>query len=141
MVSHASHADSLATCTLTLQQESAVLALLSEHSVTKAAETVGISDRTLHRWLEDADFAAALRKARRQAFGQSISLCQRYAPLAVNTLATVMADSSASTTSRVSAATSLLRFAREVLELDDLVGRIEALEARETPGQWDDSAS
>ncbi len=72
------------------------------------------------------------------AFGQAIALAQRYAPLAVNTLATIFTDKSAPAHSRVSAATTLLKFGREGIELDDLAARIEALEQaaeqRETTG-------
>ena len=40
-----------------------------------------------------------------------------------------MADESAPTSSKVSAATAILRFGREGIELDDLAARVEALEA------------
>ena len=53
---------------------------------------------------------------------------QRYAPLAVNTLAQVMMDDGAPSSSKVAAATTILRFGREGIELDDLAARVEALE-------------
>ena len=51
-----------------------------------------------------------------------------YAPLAVNTLAAIMSDKDAPTHSRVTAASTLLKFGREGIELDDLAARLEALE-------------
>ncbi len=48
--------------------------------------------------------------------------------MAVNTLAQVMMDDSAPTSSKVAAATTILRFGREGIELDDLAARIESLE-------------
>jgi hypothetical protein len=60
--------------------------------------------------------------------GQAIALTQRYAPLAVNTLAQVMTDADAPPSATVQAATTILRFGRDGLELDDLAARIEALE-------------
>ena len=64
----------------------------------------------------------------------------RYAPLAVNTLAQVMMDDNAPSSSKVSAATTILRFGREGIELDDLAARLEALESatpqREKSARW-----
>ncbi|QKK09734.1 MAG: hypothetical protein HND58_17245 [Planctomycetota bacterium] len=74
-------------------------------------------------------------RARRQAFDQAIALTQRYASLAVTTLAKVMADASAANAAKVSAATAMLKFGRESIELDDLAARIETLESeREDEG-------
>ena len=94
----------------------------------KTAAATGVGERTLFRWLDNADFSRAYRKARREAFGQAIALTQRYAPLAVNTLAHVMSDKDAPASAKVAAATTLLRFGREGLELDDIAARVEALE-------------
>ena len=87
-----------------------------------------VCERTVYRWLEDQHFAAAYRKARREAFSQAIALTQRYAPLAVNTLAKIMTDPAAPTNAKVTAASTILRFGREGIELDDLAARVEVLE-------------
>ena len=113
---------------LSPKQEKAILALLQEPTIAKPARAAQIGDRTIHRWLCDPDFGKAYRKARREAFGHAIALTQHYAPLAVNTLATIMADTSAPSHARVTAASTLLKFGREGIELDDLAARIEALE-------------
>ncbi|MCH7792525.1 MAG: hypothetical protein IID31_09635 [Planctomycetes bacterium] len=113
---------------LTPKQERAVAALLTEHSVERAAASAKVGTRTIYRWLDEPDFAAAYRRARRKAFGQAIALTQRYAPLAVNTLAKVMMDESAPHNAQVRAAATMLKFARDGIELDDLAARVEALE-------------
>jgi hypothetical protein len=118
---------------LTPKQDQAIIALLNEPTIAKAATALGVSERTLHRWLEDETFHRAFRKARREAFAQAIAVTQRYAPMAVHTLAKVMTDTSVQASARVSAATNLLRFGREALELDDLAGRLEALERDSKP--------
>jgi len=115
---------------LTTRQENAVAALITEPTITRAAERCGISERTLHRWLEEPAFASAYRRARREAFGHAISVAQRVAPMAVATQVKVMTDSSAPAASKVAAAAHVLRFAREAIELDDLAERIELLEER-----------
>lgn|GEM_PF-2260722 len=58
----------------------------------KAAESCGVNERTLRRWLGDHKFRAAFRSARRQTFTQAMALTQRYTPMAVNMLAKVMTD-------------------------------------------------
>ena len=113
---------------LSPKQEKAIVALLNEHSVTKAAQAVKVCEKTIYRWLDEPHFAAAYRKARREAFGQAIAMTQRYAPLAVHTLAQVMTDPKSPTTAKVNAASTILRFGREGIELDDLAVRVEALE-------------
>lgn len=116
---------------LTRPQESAILALLSEPSIAAAADKAGVSERTLHRWLkEEPHFVAEYRRARREAFAQAIGLTQRSATAAVGTLLRVMHDTKATWSSRVSAASQVLKFAREAIELDDLAARVESLEGR-----------
>jgi len=117
-----------ATDDLTPKQEEAIVALMNEPSIAKAAKAAEVGERTLMRWLREPGFARAYRISRREAFGQAIAMTQRYAPLAVATLARVMADESAGHSAKVSAATAILRFGREGIELDDLAARIEALE-------------
>ncbi len=113
---------------LTPSQEQALIAMLNEPTIERAAKAAGVGERTLHRWLDDPVFSRAYRKARREAFAQAISASQRYAPLAVQTLAKIMADATLSVASRVSAATALLKFSRESIELDDLATRVDDLE-------------
>lgn len=114
---------------LTAKQEKAIGFLMAEPSIAKAAESAGVGERTLHRWMREPDFARAYRDARRAAFDQAVSMTQRYATLAVQALARIVADSKVSANARVGAATAILRFGREGVELDDLAGRIESLES------------
>ena len=113
---------------LSPKQEEAISALLEHPTQARAAQAVGISEKTLRRWLDRPAFAAAYRRARREAFGQALGLVQRCAPMAVNALAKIVTDPAAPVPSRVAAASALLRFGREALELDDLAVRVEALE-------------
>ena len=77
---------------LTPLQVKAILALLNEPTIVRAASTVGVDERSIRRWLEDPTFKRAYHAARREAFDHAIGLTQRYAPLAVNTLAKTMND-------------------------------------------------
>ena len=65
---------------MTGKQQRAVQALLQSKSVAQAAQTAGVSERTLYRWLGEADFRAALRQAELEALqafsGGLVSLSQ-----------------------------------------------------------------
>lgn len=113
---------------LSADQQKAIIALINEPTVKRAAEVVGVAETTLYRWMRDPVFSKASREARRENFRQAISPTQRYAPAAVQTLMKVMQDPGAAHASKVSAATALLKFSRESIELDELVERVEILE-------------
>ena len=119
---------SIAVDNLTPLQERAIVALLNEPTVLKAALAVGVGERTIHSWLDDPAFSAAFRRARREVFGQAVSLSGRYASMAIHTLAQIMTDKTAPTSARVSAASAMLRFARESIEIEDLSARVALLE-------------
>ncbi len=114
---------------LKAKQEAAIIALLSQPTIKQAAEQAQVGERTLHTWLkDDQTFLAAYRDARRQSFSHAVSMSQQYSSLAVNTVGKIMVDPAAQTSSKVAAASAVLRFGRESMELDDLAVRLEALE-------------
>jgi hypothetical protein len=100
---------------LDAKQEIALTALMNDPNIKRAAEAAGVSERTLHRWLDDPTFIAAYRKARRQAFGVAISLTQKYAPMAVQSLAKIIADPKTPASAKVAAIGNMLKFSRESL--------------------------
>jgi hypothetical protein len=115
---------------LSPEQETAILALLDQPTVAKAAAKAGGNERTLYRWLDEPAFGAAYRKARREAFAQAMAMSQKYAPMALQSLAQIVMDESKPPSARVSAASAILKFSRESLELDDLAARLDAVEAQ-----------
>lgn len=109
-------------------QEKAIVALLSEPTNARAAAAAGVGERTLYRWLNEYEFARAWSRARRQAYQQASALANRYAPLAVQTLARICNNDKCPPAARVAAAGMLLRVGREAIELDDILERIDDLE-------------
>ena len=85
-----------------------ILALITEPTVARAAESAGVSESTVHRWLLEETFGKAFRRARRETFGQAIALAQRYTPLAVNNLAKIMNDLATAASARVAGCASTL---------------------------------
>jgi len=63
-----------------------ILALLQQPTLDKAAAAAGISTATAWRRTQDPDFQDQLRKARRDAFSQSVGRLQQAGPAAVTTL-------------------------------------------------------
>jgi transposase-like protein len=124
---------------LTGKQTAVITALLGSATIAKAAESAGVGERTIYKWLKIPTFKAAYREAQRESFKHSIAITQKYLPHAVQTLVKVMADEAAPHNAKVSAATALMKYARESIELDDVVERVERLEAnvaeREQPPQ------
>lgn len=110
------------------KKEAAILALLSQRNVEEAARVAGISDRTLYRWLQEPDFDAAYRGARRAAFSQSTARLQQMSSAAVTTLGKIMVDASAPAASRVRAADSVLNHAAKAIEIEDIEARVSELE-------------
>jgi hypothetical protein len=65
--------------TLNARQDQAVLALVNEPTIGRAAAVAGVNERTLRRWLKQPVFRAELLAARREAFGQAIGLISTFA--------------------------------------------------------------
>jgi len=111
-----------------LKQEAAILALLSSKNVEESARVAGVTPRTLYRWLNEPEFAAAYRAARRQAYGQSISRLQQGSTAAATTLLKVMVDIATPPSTRVRAAEAVLNHAAKAIEIEDIDARLRELE-------------
>lgn len=69
-----------------------MVALLQHPTIEKAAAAVGVSGVTLWRWMQTEEFQQAYRKARREAFSQSLARLQHAASAATATLLKIMVD-------------------------------------------------
>jgi DNA-binding MurR/RpiR family transcriptional regulator len=116
---------------LTPRQQKALLALLNEPTVLKAAQASGVGGRTLHRWIREPEF----KRAYRESFSQTVALLHRYGPLAVATLAGVTQAKDAPHAAKVAASSAMLKHGRESIELDDLAQRVEAIEQAQRAGR------
>src|SRR5918997_1527931 len=114
---------------LSPKQDKALVALLTEPTISAAAKKAGIGERTLHTWLSEGDFATACPTARRQAVGQAIGRLQQVSSKAVDALLEVIDTeyTPATPAVRVSAASKILDLAMKAVELEDLAERIAAL--------------
>lgn len=116
--------------TLTPAQHRAVLALLSEASVRKAAEAANVKERTLYHWLRNGDFEAVYRAARRDAVKQATARLQQASSAAVTVLCQLMVRDTVNPAVRRAAARDILDLAFRAVELEDLEARLQALEEK-----------
>jgi hypothetical protein len=118
------------------KQEEAIAALLSHKHIPDAATAVGVSAKTLLRWLKEPEFDAAYREAKRGAFSQAIARLHQMSSAAVTTLGKVMVDLSTPPATKVRAADSILNHTIKAIENEDIETRVAALEqaAEQTKG-------
>ena len=110
------------------RQDQAIVALLENPTLDKAAAVLGVSGVTLWRWMQQPAFQEAYRRARREAFSQSVARLQHASNAAVGTLLRVMTDREAPSASRVRAADVVLQTAMRGMEMEDLEARLDRLE-------------
>lgn len=75
---------------LTLKQERAIAALLSQRTVGDAARVAGVGERTLHRWLKLPVFRKALDAARAELVRTALLQFASGTSVALDTLSDVM---------------------------------------------------
>ncbi len=124
-------ADSAPIDKLTPRQQKALIALLGSASIAKAAAESDIPERTIHAWLRDPDFEAAYRQARRDAVRAATAALQRASGAAVTVIAQLMVNTSTPPAVRLAAASKVLELAIASVELDDVLARLAALEAKQ----------
>jgi hypothetical protein len=110
------------------RREAAIAALLGHATIADAAVSIGLSEKTLRRWLVDPPFAAAYRTARRELVESSIVRVQQMALQAVLKFHQLLGSEQESV--QLKAATGILNFALRGVELDDVLTRLEALEEK-----------
>jgi hypothetical protein len=104
---------------LTTKQQRAIEALLTHPTITEAAAAAGVARQAIHEWMKGSPvFRTAYRQARSEAMQHAISMTQRYAPLAVQTLAKIAATEAAPYAVRVQASAHLLSFGKQVGEAE-----------------------
>lgn len=113
---------------MTDKKARALAALLSEPTQAAAANKIGISTRTMRRYMEDPEFSEAYKKAHAQLVEDAAQRMQRGLSAAVDTLHEIATDPEAGKTARVAAARSLLEQTLRYTEISDIMSRIAKLE-------------
>ena len=108
------------------KQDAAIGALLSQPTISAAAESVGIGEATLRRWLKEPGFLTAYRAARLDTLEHCIALLQKAGIDAVEALQQSLPANSEGV--RLRAACAILDYSMKGTELLDLEARIAVLE-------------
>jgi hypothetical protein len=109
--------EEILTDDLTSKQVNAIAALLVSGTIQSAATRAEVSESTLHRWLEQPTFVAALHKAQEQAIMLAAARLAEASDTAVSVLINTMTDPKVAPTARVKAAASVLRWLVEFRQL------------------------
>jgi len=112
----------------TRKQQQAIAALLTAPTIAEAAAGCGISEKTLWRWSQQSEFAAAYRKAQQRLLESAINALRQAALTFADTLRVVAADVRAPPASRATAARSGLEVLLKAITIQDLEQRVNELE-------------
>jgi hypothetical protein len=117
-------------------QEEAIEALLSlgNRNLAEVAAAIGISTKTLRRWMLLPDFNEAYLRARRQVVSQSHGRLQQGTSMASLLLLKIMSDPSVKPAHRLQAAKIVMELAGKSLEDDDILVRLDRLEKQRANG-------
>ena len=110
----------------TANKEKSLAALLESATITEAAKKCGLSEKTLRRYLEDAEFQKEFRAARRVIFEQNIVRLQSLHAGAVDALERNLNCENPSV--EVRAAQIVIEASRKDFETFDILQRLEILE-------------
>ncbi len=118
----------------TANREKAIGALLESATIVDAAQKCGLNEKTLRRFLADAEFQKEFRAARRVIFEQNIARLQSLYAGAVDALKRNLNCEIPS--SEIRAAQLVIEGNRKDFETLDILSRLEVLEnATETENQ------
>jgi hypothetical protein len=110
----------------TANREKVLSALLESATISEAAIKCGLNEKTVRRYLADAEFQTEFRAARRVVFEQNIIRLQSLHAGAVDTLERNLTCENASV--EVRAAQIVIESTRKDFETLDVLSRLEALE-------------
>jgi phage terminase small subunit len=112
------------------RQQKAIAALIETGTIKEAASVAGVGQTTIFRWLQDPKFRRAYKDARTKLVEVAISQVQRACGEAVLVLQGIMNDRELSPGPRVSAARAVLEQAIKTSQLEDILLRLEKVEAK-----------
>ena len=112
-----------------MKDERILSALVATRTVAEAAQSAGVSERTIYSRLADDDFRAEYERRQSMTLDAACKALQEAMTDAVEVLTSIMKEADASPATRISAARSVLDYGVKLTELTDLAARVAALEA------------
>ena len=112
------------------QKEAAAVAIAGGATSAAAAEVAKVGVRTVARWRSDDDFQQMVRNHRSRLVEETLGVLLEASRSAAENLVRLACEPHSNASVRLGAIRSVLTFSHEMLTVDELIRRIEALEAR-----------
>lgn len=112
---------------LTYRQEKAIMLLLENKKMEEVAQELGISTKTLYRWLKQDAFKERFAEVRQELFNEALNSLKTLTKQAIDTLDDILRNGTKET-SRVTASKTVLELALRLKEVEELEQRVEELE-------------
>jgi hypothetical protein len=112
---------------LTPRQEQALPHFAAGVAIERACRAARISKATAYAWLRQPTFRAAVAALREELTDHALDALKAAIGQAVETIATLAADAESETV-KLAAARAIIEHVLKVRELEDLAGRLEAVE-------------
>lgn len=113
---------------ITVKQQKAITALLSERTTRDAAKTAGVNEKTLYTWLNEPAFRGALRSAEKDILDDVTRRLSAGQGLALDTL-TKLIQSARHESTKLRASVAWLELSLKYKDMQDIEDRLTALEA------------
>ena len=113
---------------LTPKQNKVLAALLTSPNKSAAAKAAGISPRTLRDYLADEEFQAEYKRVFSGLVEDATRQAQQALSLAIGTLLEIVEDKEQDATARISAARAILSHGVKLVEITDILSKLQELE-------------
>lgn len=113
---------------ITVKQQKAITALLTERTTRDAAKAAGVNEKTLYTWLNDKNFRAALRSAEKDILDDVTRRLSAGQSLALDTLEKLVKSARHEST-KLRASVAWLEMSLKFRDMQEIDERLTALEA------------
>lgn len=113
---------------MTPKQNKVLAALLTSPNKSAAAKAAGISPRTLRDYLADEEFQAEYKRAFSGLVEDATRRAQQALSPAIGTLLEIVEDKEQDATARISAARAILSHGVKLVEITDILSKLQELE-------------
>lgn len=116
-----------------LNEEKLIAALLKHNTQRAAAAELGITERTVRRYMTDPAFMEKLNEQKRRILEKATDEIHAALTPSIKVLRDIVENKKAPKTAQVQAARTILEYSVKLGEYTDLDARITALEAQDEP--------
>jgi DNA-binding MurR/RpiR family transcriptional regulator len=115
---------------LSRKQERALTALLAHPTISEAAQSCGVSEPTLWRWLKDPAFSAAYNRLRNRLIEATLDQLAKSCGESVTTLRETLTDEAAPPAVKVNAAAKIIQLTLKIREQTEIEDRLRSIEEK-----------